>query len=49
MKKVIIKINDVSQINTSRVSVYDLNNRYIDPLGNITDLNIIKPRKRSKL
>ena len=38
MKKKIIKINDISQIDTSKVSVYDFNNRYIDPSGNIYGL-----------
>jgi len=38
MKKRIIKIKDVSQIDTAKISVYDLNNRYIDPLGNIFGL-----------
>ena len=38
MKKRYIRIKDVSQIDTSKVSVYDLNNRYIDPLGNIFGL-----------
>lgn len=38
MKKRIIKIKDVSQIDTGKISVYDLNNRYIDPLGNIFGL-----------
>lgn len=38
MKKRIIKIKDVSQIDTSKISVYDLNNRYIDPMGNLFGL-----------
>jgi len=38
MKKRYIKINDVSQIDTSRISVYDLNNRYVDRAGNIYGL-----------
>lgn len=49
MKKVIIKINDVSQINTSKVSVYDLNNRYIDPLGNIYGLKYNKYEKKVEI
>jgi len=49
MKKVIIKINDVSQINTSKVSVYDLNNRYIDPLGNIYGLKYNKIEKKVEI
>jgi len=38
MKKRIIKIKDVSQIDTSKISVYDLNNRYVDPMGNLFGL-----------
>ncbi|MCP4135742.1 MAG: hypothetical protein GY754_32540 [bacterium] len=38
MKNRIIKINDISEINTSKASVYDLNNRYIDPQGNMYGL-----------
>ena len=38
MKKRIIKIKDVSQIDTSKISVYDLNNRYVDPMGNLYGL-----------
>ena len=38
MKKRYLKIKDVSQIDTSKISVYDLNNRYIDPMGNIFGL-----------
>ncbi len=37
-KKRYIRIKDVSQIDTAKISVYDLNNRYIDPLGNIFGL-----------
>lgn len=49
MKKIIIKINDVSQINTSKVSVYDLNNRYIDPIGNIYGLRYNKYDKKVEI
>ncbi len=38
MKKKIIRINDSSQIDTKQISVYDLNNRYIDSQGNIYGL-----------
>ncbi|NLV66680.1 MAG: hypothetical protein GXY14_03290 [Spirochaetes bacterium] len=37
-KKRYIRIKDVSQIDTAKISVYDLNNRYIDPLVNIFGL-----------
>lgn len=38
MKKRYIRINDLSQIDTSKISVYDLNNRYVDRAGNIYGL-----------
>jgi len=46
MKKKIIKINDISQIDTSKVSVYDFNNRYIDPSGNIYGLRHDKVNRK---
>ena len=49
MKKRIIRITDVSQINTSKVSVYDLNNRYIDPLGNIYGLKYNKDERKVEI
>ena len=33
MKNVIIRINDIADIDTSKISVYDLNNRYVDSHG----------------
>lgn len=38
MKKRIIRIADISEIDTAKISVYDLNNRYVDPIGNIFGL-----------
>jgi hypothetical protein len=35
MKPNVIRINDINDIDTTRISVYDLNNRYIDRLGNM--------------
>ncbi len=49
MKKRIIRINDVNQIDTSRVSVYDLNNRYVDPLGNIFGLRYNKDDRKVEI
>lgn len=46
IKKKIIRINDVSQIDTAKVSVYDLNNRYLDPLGNIYGLRYNKDNRK---
>ena len=49
MKKRIIRIKDISQIDTSKVSVYDLNNRYVDPLGNIFGLKYNKLEKKVRI
>lgn len=38
MKTVFIKINNISEINTSKISVQDLNNRYIDKEGKMYGL-----------
>ncbi|MBN2401785.1 MAG: hypothetical protein JXN64_05250 [Spirochaetes bacterium] len=38
MKTTFIKINDISEINPSKVSVHDLNNRYIDKEGKMFGL-----------
>ena len=49
MKKRIIKIKDVTQIDTAKISVYDLNNRYIDPLGNIFGLKYNRPGRKIEI
>jgi len=49
MKKRIIRIKDVTQIDTSKISVYDLNNRYIDPLGNIFGLKYNRPGRKIEI
>lgn len=49
MKKRIIRINDISQIDTSKASVYDLNNRYIDALGNIFGLRYNKDTRKVEI
>ena len=46
MKSPIIRINDVSEINTSKISVYDLNNRYIDKRGNMYGLKYDRMSKK---
>lgn len=46
MKYLIIRINDVSDIDTSRISVYDLNNRYVDSLGNMYGLKYNKSLRK---
>jgi hypothetical protein len=42
MKNVIIRINDISDIDTSKISVYDLNNRYVDTHGTMFGLRYNK-------
>ncbi|MBN2080547.1 MAG: hypothetical protein JW838_16380 [Spirochaetes bacterium] len=46
MKYLIIRINDVSDIDTSRISVYDLNNRYVDSSGNMYGLKYSKSLRK---
>lgn len=38
MKTNFIRINDISEIDTSKITTYDLNNRYIDARGNMYSL-----------
>lgn len=49
MKKRIIRIADISEIDTSKISVYDLNNRYVDPLGNIYGLKYNRALRRVEI
>jgi len=49
MKKKIIRIKDVTQIDTKKISVYDLNNRYIDPLGNMFGLKYNRLNKKVEI
>ncbi len=49
MKKRIFKIKDISQIDTSKVSVYDLNNRYIDPMGNLFGLKYNRIKRKIEI
>ncbi|OHD64465.1 MAG: hypothetical protein A2176_11290 [Spirochaetes bacterium RBG_13_51_14] len=46
MKNVIIRINDISDIDTTKISVYDLNNRYIDSHGNMYGLRYNKSLRK---
>lgn len=46
MKNVIIRINDISDIDTSKVSVYDLNNRYLDSHGTMFGLKYNKSLRK---
>jgi hypothetical protein len=48
MKKKIIRINDISEIDTSKISVYDLNNRYVDPKGNLFGLKYDRFKSKSR-
>jgi len=49
VKQVIIRINDVSDIDTSKITVYDLNNRYVDSMGNIFRLKIDQFTKKIEI
>ncbi|HPJ33620.1 MAG TPA: hypothetical protein PK358_02215 [Spirochaetota bacterium] len=49
MKKRIIRIADVSEIDTSKISVYDLNNRYIDPIGNMFGLKYNRDTRKVEI
>ena len=49
MKSAIVKIKDISDIDTSRISIYDLNNRYIDIKGNIYGLKFDYSLKKIKI
>jgi len=49
MKQTIIRINDISDIDTSRISVYDLNNRYIDSQGNMYGLKYNKVNRKIEI
>jgi len=49
MKKRIIRIADISEVDTSKISVYDLNNRYVDPLGNIFGLKYSRELRRVEI
>jgi hypothetical protein len=46
MKKRIIRVTDIAEVDTSKISVYDLNNRYVDPLGNMFGLKYNRELRR---
>ncbi|PKL37686.1 MAG: hypothetical protein CVV44_15190 [Spirochaetae bacterium HGW-Spirochaetae-1] len=49
MKHKIIRIDSIAEIDTSKINVYDLNNRYIDPRGNIYGLKYDRLRKKIEI
>ena len=49
MKNIIIRINDISDIDTSKISVYDLNNRYVDSRGNMYGLKYNKALRKMEI
>lgn len=49
MKNRIIRINDINEIDTTRVSVYDLNNRYVDARGNMYGLKYNRADRRVEI
>ncbi len=49
MKKRIIRVGDISEVDTSKISVYDLNNRYVDPIGNLFGLKYNRDERRVEI
>jgi len=49
MKNIYIKINDIKDIDTSKISVYDLNKRFVDIKGNIFGLRYDKVAKKIEI
>ncbi len=49
MKNIIIRINDISDIDISKISVYDLNKRYVDNYGNMYGLKYNKEMHRAEI
>jgi len=49
MKHKIIRIGSIAEIDTSKINVYDLNNRYIDPRGNMYGLKYDRLRKKIEI
>jgi hypothetical protein len=49
MKNIYIKINDIADIDTSKISVYDLNKRFVDKKGNIFSLRYDKILKKIEI
>ncbi|HON78631.1 MAG TPA: hypothetical protein PK544_09095 [Spirochaetota bacterium] len=49
MKTRFIKVDDISQIDLSKVSVYDLRNRYIDAKGNMYGLKYNRNEKKIEI
>lgn len=46
MKNRVVKINDISDVDTSKISVYELANRYVDSRGNFFGLRYDRVAKR---
>ena len=49
MKNKIIRIDSLSEINTTKISVYDMNNRYLDPGGNLYGLKYDRLNKKIEI
>lgn len=49
MRSPIIRINSIEDIDTSRISIYDMNNRYIDHSGNMYALKFDRNAKKVKV
>jgi len=49
MKNAIVRINDIADIDTSRISIYDMNKRYVDVKGNMYGLKFDNAVKKIKI
>jgi hypothetical protein len=49
VKHRIIHINDISDIDTSSITVYDLNNRYVDSLGRMYGIRYNRAKKKVEI
>ncbi len=49
MKHPIIRINDISDIDTSSITVYDLNNRYVDSLGRMYGIRYNRANRKIEI
>ncbi|HXK65620.1 MAG TPA: hypothetical protein PK348_05090, partial [Spirochaetota bacterium] len=49
MKTRFIRIDDISQIDTSKISTFDLANRYIDKYGNMYGLRYNRAQKKVEI
>jgi hypothetical protein len=49
MKTKFIKIKNMGEIDPSKITIYDLNNRYIDAVGNMYGLKYNREQKKVEI